>query len=211
MAEYNGCPAKFRNSENASWPVASISRDDLASHEVVSEGSKSMCRNWISVASALLVVVAAGFPSEATAGQAYCEECQSDCNDCRPSWRERCCGCLLGRCMWGQMVSDGMGGSIRVYGFPQQRVCGSMRCPAPPFMTRNLYPEKCPPCGEQVRAPRRVRNVSYTTEMPTTYTTIEVPARYSGSKYPTEAPRYQSESPRYPTEIPQYAPPSSPN
>lgn len=63
-----------------------------------------------------------------------------DC-DCQQSSR---CGSVW-RCIWGQMVSDGTGGKLRIYGYPTPACCGRQPCGYPIRGTGGVCFPHCPP------------------------------------------------------------------
>ena len=108
------------------------------------EGRRGMDRKLFCLAGILFVVCGLVLSSPVNGAQKFGNNCQSDC-DCygqtdgcdKP--KHGCCR-ELWRCLYGTMVSDGIGGSFRVYGYPRQRYCGSTSCGYPYFVSGCKYP-----------------------------------------------------------------------
>lgn len=79
-----------------------------------------MTRKWMFVAVMLCVQVGLNGFGNAALAQDDCEDC--DCPRCRcaSKWS----------CLWGKMVSNGYGGTFRIYGYPPPPCCSA--CPRYP-------------------------------------------------------------------------------
>jgi hypothetical protein len=62
----------------------------------------------------------------------------SECNN-----HKGCCH-RLWRCLYGQMASDGTGGTLRIYGYPRPRCCGCQPCEYPLWSTGGVCPTPFP-------------------------------------------------------------------
>ena len=75
-----------------------------------------MKQHLISVAGILSVVLMLALQSPSAEAQPH------DC-DCNCPKQKKCS--QIWRCLYGRMVSDGTGGSFRLYGYPRPTCCGN--------------------------------------------------------------------------------------
>lgn len=113
-----------------------------------------MDRKRISSAGLLVALFSMALSSRLAEAQSFGNPCPPAC-DC-----DRQCGVAKAwNCLYGRMVSDGFGGSFRLYGYPTPPCCCRPPCCYPVWGTDGACPYGCPHPG--IRPCPHRRNYGY--------------------------------------------------